>query len=444
MRFVTADWVLPVFGPPIRGGAVLVDGERIARVGPAAELERAAAAERADFPGCVLIPGLVNAHTHLALTAFGGLLEPGDFSAWLGRLAGAVRELDPEDIGASALLGAAQSLACGVTTVGDIAYGPDSMRASAELGLGGAFFWEVLGVAASELDAYLEDRGFPPAGTAPAGTNPGVSPHAVYSSGPGVIQACRHLADERAVPFCMHVAESQAEDDLVHRGEGPLSRLAGRLADGFVTPHSSTVAYLDGLGVLDRAIVVHGVRLDADDIATLAKRRAGVVLCPRSNSFLQVGVAPMSRLDEAGVALALGTDSVASNEDLDLFEEGRALMRLHAGLTPSAVLALVTSGGSDILGFGEDRGRLREGARADLAAVRVGEVGLPEEALVETADASAVAAVMTGGEWRIRDGETSFDTAAIERAASRAREKARLALSRADADREPPRGHEGD
>jgi cytosine/adenosine deaminase-related metal-dependent hydrolase len=236
----------------------------------------------------------------------------------------------------------------------------------------------------------------------------------------------------------MHVAESQAEDDLVHRGEGPLSRLAGRLADGFVTPHSSTVAYLDRLGVLDRAIVVHGVRLDAGDIATLAKRSAGVVLCPRSNEFLRVGVAPGGRLDEAGVALALGTDSSASNRDLDLFEEGRALMRLHPGLTPADVLALVTSGGAHVLGFGEDRGRLREGARADLAAVRTGRVERPVEALVETADTSAVEAVMTGGEWRVLDGAACFDMEDIERAASRVREKARNALERDDSAEDAP------
>jgi cytosine/adenosine deaminase-related metal-dependent hydrolase len=445
VRLVTADWVLPVSGPPIRDGAVLVDGERIARVGSAAELDgEAASAERADFPGCVLIPGLVNAHTHLALTAFGGLLEPGEFSAWLGRLAGAVRELDPEDIEASARLGAAHSLSCGVTTVGDIAYGSVSMSAAAGLGLGGVFFWEVLGITRSELGEYLEDRGFPPTGSSPPGTNPGISPHAVYSSGPQVIQACRRLADERAIPFCMHVAESQAEDDLVHRDEGPLSRLAGRLADGFTTPHSSTVAYLDRLGVLDQAIAVHGVRLGADDITTLAKRRAGVVLCPRSNEFLQVGVAPMDPLEEAGVSLALGTDSSASNEDLDLLEEGRALMRLHPRLTPAAVLALVTSGGADVLGFGEDRGRLREGTRADLAAVRTGRVERPEEALIETADAGDVEAVMTGGEWRISGGRASFDVEAIERATSHVREKARFALDQAGGGGKWPTGREPD
>ncbi len=435
MRLVTADWVLPISGPPMRRGAVLVDGERIARVGPAIELEReAVSVERSDFDGCALMPGLVNAHTHLALTAFGGLLGPDEFTAWLGRLAGGIRALQPSDIEASARLGAARSLACGVTTVGDIAYGAVSMRAAEGLGLGGVFFWEVLGLRASELDAYLEDAGFPHPGATPPDATPGISPHAVYSSGPELIRAARRVADERAVPFCMHVAESQAEDDLVHRGEGPLRRLATRLADDFVTPHSSTVAYLDRLGVLDHAIAVHGVRLDAEDIATLARRHTAVVLCPRSNDFLKVGVAPMDQLEEAGVALALGTDSAASNEDLDLFEEARALMRLHSGLTAASVLALVTSGGAGVLGLDDDRGRLEQGLRADLAAVRIGPTERPEEALVETAGTSAVEAVMSGGEWRIRHGSAALDTGAIEREASSVREKALLALERAGED----------
>jgi cytosine/adenosine deaminase-related metal-dependent hydrolase len=452
VRLVTADWVLPVSGPPIPGGAVLTEGDRVVRVGDAAELERETpAADLTDLPGCTVIPGLVNAHTHLALTVFDGLLAPDELPDWMGRLVGGIRVLSPDDLGASAAWGAARCLAGGATTVGDIAYGVESMAAASELGLGGVFFWELLGLAASQLDERLAETGFPGVGdgqteatgpdpaerpSEPQSTTarPGVSPHTVYSSGPELIRAARRFADERGLPFCMHVAESQAEDDLMQRGEGPFARLAERLADGFVVPHASPVAYLDGLGVLERAVVVHGVQLDAADIAILAERSAGIVLCPRSNAFLRGSPAPAAALAGAGVALAVGTDSVASNVDLDLFEEGRAVRRIHPGLDARATLELMTAGGADVLGLGDARGRLAPGSRADLCAVRIGPVDRPEEALVEEAVATSVEAVMAGGEWRVLGGGPLFETDRIERRAALVRENARRALETGESD----------
>jgi cytosine/adenosine deaminase-related metal-dependent hydrolase len=453
VRLVTADWVLPVSGPPIPGGAVLTEGDRVVRVGPAAELERETpAADLTDLPGCAVIPGLVNAHTHLALTAFDGLLAPDELPDWMGRLVGGMRVLSSDDFRASAAWGAARCLAGGATTVGDIAYGVESMTAASELGLGGVFFWELLGIPASRLDDRLAETGFPGVGHGPAestapdpaerpseplaaAARPGISPHTVYSSGPELIRAARRFADERGLCFCMHVAESRAEDDLMRRGEGPFARLAERLADGFAVPRESPVAYLDDLGVLERAVVVHGVQLDAADTSTLARRDAGVVLCPRSNAFLQGGLAPVAALAGAGVALAVGTDSVASNVDLDLFEEGRAVRRIHPGLDARATLELMTAGGADVLGLRDTRGRLAPGSRADLCAVRVGPVDRPEEALVEEGRATSVEAVMAGGEWRVLGGGPLFDTDRIERRAALVRERARRALETVEADR---------
>ncbi len=424
---VTADWVLPVSAPPIRNGAVLVRGGTIAEVGPLDAVSAGSPGVPVDaHEGCTIIPGLVNAHTHLALTALEGLLPPLPFHDWLARIAPVTRGLTREDFRASAALGALRCLGAGITVVGDIAYGAESAAAAEDLGLGGVSFWEALGLAGDALDADLERRGYPAAVASHrrARLIVGLSPHAPYTAGPGLLRATAERARADGVPWMIHLAESPAESRLLVTGDGPLAAVAARLAVGFEPPGTGAVAYADALGALDGAIAVHCVEADAAEIALLAESAAGVVLCPRSNAYLGDGEAPVAALRRAGNRLALGSDSLASNESIDLLAEARAARRLDPGLEAGRLLAMLTLEGARVLGIDDRFGSLEPGKQADLAVLRLEGGDPPVETLIAHGSPEAVAAVMSAGEWRVRDGTHLEPTGAIERDARLVAERA--------------------
>jgi cytosine/adenosine deaminase-related metal-dependent hydrolase len=198
-----------------------------------------------------------------------------------------------------------------------------------------------------------------------------------------------------------HVAESPAEDALVRRGTGRLVSLAKRLAPDFETPGTGTVAYLDSLGILEDLIAIHAVQVDQTDIELLAEKARGVVLCPRSNLYLDCGAPPVRELREAGVAIALGTDSIASNRDFDLFEEARALREIDPKLTAETLLESMTSAGARLLGL-DGHGVLAAGGPADMTVLLLGGTDQPVRDVIGTARRKDVAAVMSAGVWRWR------------------------------------------
>jgi len=428
---ITADWVLPVSRRPIRNGGVLVIDGLIAEVGTADSLAgRNADGVHRDLPGCVLVPGLVNAHTHLSLSALGGLLKPAPFAEWLPRLVVALKGWDPTDHAASAAFGARACLEAGVTVVGDIAYGPESPSSAAREGVGGVFYWEVLGIEAGELAAELERIGFPLATPRSCGSRIrcGLSPHAAYTSGPGLLTAVHKLAATHAVPVAIHVAESPAESELMLHGTGPLATLASRSAHGFTVPQCSPAGYLDGLGVLDGATAVHLGESGASDIVRYASTLRGAVACPRSNEFLHNAIAPVSRLLAAGVPVGLGTDSAASNIDLDLMEEVRALQDADPTLPVRSLIEMVTAMGAIALGVEDRFGVIEPGLQADLVAFRVGETNDPEGDFVRLAGRATLDSVLTAGIWRIVGGRTT-STEDVATPARAARVRAEHALS---------------
>lgn len=429
---ITADWVLPISRPPIRNGAVIVRHGTITEVGTVEELGGLApGTSRHDHPGCVIVPGLVNAHTHLSLTAVGGLLAPAPFEQWLPRLVTATKKWGVDDHAASASLGAHRCLQSGVTVVGDITYGPEAPSAALTAGLGGTFFWEILGVPSPALYAELEKREFPtePEGACGPRMRCGLSPHSPYTSGPRLLAAMHEAAGELRCPFAIHAAESGAEVELLRSGTGPLAPVAERNADGFRAPGCSPITYLDDLGVLDGATIVHAGHAGPSDVVRLAATARGVVACPRSNEFLHNPVAPVSRMLRAGIPVGLGTDSAASNHDLDLMAEARALRSMDASIPASRLLEMVTTMGAIALGLEDRFGLLERGMRADLAVFRLGETSDPVGATIDRAGADTVEAVLSDGVWRILEGEATEDVRAVELAAQAARVRAEHALS---------------
>lgn len=423
---VTADWVLPVCEPPIRHGAVAVREGVVVEVGPAADVAARWMddTEAVELNGCVLAPGLVNSHTHLSLTVLHGLTDRAPLPDWLPAVTRAVLGLSQEELAVSAALGALRAMDTGTTVVGDIVYGAAAAEAAVAVGLGGAFAWEVLGLAdAAAMSESLLRRGFPAHGEHPAfnddeRTVAAISPHSPYTSGPELLRASHDFARRHGVPFVVHAAESAAEVEVIATGTGPFQERAPRLALGFEPAGMSPVAYLDSLGVLDDAIVVHAVHVDDADIALLADKARAVVLNPRSNAWLSNGPAPVAALRAAGVRLCLGTDSLGSNADLDLFAEMRALRELDPTITPEEALWMMTLAGAQALGLAGTFGAIAPGVQADLVAVRTGPVDSePVEAFLARGGIG-VENVMAAGVWAIRDCGPTFDPTAVEAAAA--------------------------
>jgi cytosine/adenosine deaminase-related metal-dependent hydrolase len=291
------------------------------------------------------------------------------------------------------------------------------------------YYWELLGLEADQVGATLEYLRYPrsPDLYGPRVTC-GLSPHAPYTSGPGLLRAVHDAARGLGVPTAIHVAESRAEIDLLQDGSGPLAATAARTARGFVAPGSSPVRYLADVGALEGTTAVHLCHLVAEDIALLADQVRGAVTCPRSNRYLHNPAPAVAPLLAAGVRVGVGTDSSASNSDLDLMAEVRAIAAAEPEIGAEQLLALATSGGAQAIGVEDRFGSLAPGLQADLAAFTIAATSDPVSAVVRHAGSSTATAVMSAGIWRVRDGRLSCsDREAAEQAAD-ARERSLQAL----------------
>ena len=379
----TAEWVLPISSAPIRDGVVVVEGERIAFVGPAAESrERWADAREVPLGRAALLPGLVNAHSHLELTALRGFLETLPFWRWLQTLTSVRNELLGErELHDSALAGIGEALRNGITTLADTTASGAPLAAMREAGVRGVVYVETFGPDPAQATESLRalraavDRLRPDESSL---VRVGVSPHAPYTVSAPLYSITANYAVAASLPMAVHIAESVAESVFVREGDGPF---ADRLRERgiAVAPQATTpIALLATCGVLSaRPLLIHAVQLqeEANDVERIADSGATVVHCPISNAKLGHGIAPLLRLRGAGVTVGLGTDSVASNDRMDLLGEARqaALLASAAMGVPDALpahdaLAMATIGGARALGLGHRIGTLEEGKDADLAA----------------------------------------------------------------------------
>lgn len=365
----TARWVLPVSAPPIEHGAVVVEGQRIAGVGPQAEIvERFPESRLESFGDAVILPGFVNAHTHLELTALRGYLEneERDFFAWLRKLTVArLQLLTPDDIRVSATWGACEAVRAGITYVDDASDSAlMSMLALKDVGLRGVVYQESFGPDArlaienfESLKIKLQELRT----NETTHVRAGVSPHAPYTvCGPQLEMIADHALTED-FPLMMHAAESEAEDQFLREGRGVFAEGLARRSIEWNAPRLSTIQHLKRHGILaTRPLLAHCIRVDDDDIDMLRQYQARVAHCPKSNAKLGHGRAPLARFLERGVVVRLGSDSVASNNTCDILEEARfAALLARAGgsdISAARMLEVATS-------------ELKEGSQADLAIV---------------------------------------------------------------------------
>jgi 5-methylthioadenosine/S-adenosylhomocysteine deaminase len=360
----SADWVIPVDGAPIEHGGVVVSHGAIEAVGPAAELE---GDERHHFAGSAIVPGFVNAHSHLEYAVYAGFGDGLPFGDWIRDHIGRKARLDWEATLDIARIGVAQCLASGITTAGDASFSGAAAVAADELGLRAVVHLEVFGRDATALAERFERNRERVSDAFSDRVQLGVSPHAPYTAGIDLYRACLDLG----LPVSTHLAETQAEHDWLVHGVGPLGSFAANLPE---PPGQTGIRALAATGALSSSMsAAHCVTVDEEEIALLAAHDVAVVHCPRSNAMLGCGIAPLAELRAAGLRVGIGTDSPASTPGFDMFDELRAAIafarvrgRDVTALSPTEALWLGTQGSAEALGMGEEVGSLTVGKRADL------------------------------------------------------------------------------
>lgn len=417
---ISASWVLPI--APIHtiltDAAIAIRDQRIIAVLPIELAQQTYQAEKTlHFPNHVLMPGLVNSHTHCAMNLYRGLADDLPLMPWLQQHIWPAEQaaLSAESIRIGVKLAIAELLRGGVTCFSDMYFFPNvTAEAVIDTGIRGMIAHTIMNVPtgwAEDEDSYIRQaRAAHEQRPQHDRVHWSIGPHATYTNSDNSLRAAKALSDEWGFPITMHVHETmtEIEQERTQRGKRPLERLAD-------------------LGLLnDRFIAVHAVHLNDEDIALLQRHHCHVVHCPESNLKLASGMAPISTLEQAGINIALGTDGAASNNDLDMFGEMRTAAYLAKGVTQDpttlpakTVLAMATLNGAKALGLDDQIGSLEPGKYADIISVDLSHYFTqplynPISPLVYAANRLQVANVWVAGQPVVVDGELqTIDVATI-------------------------------
>jgi 5-methylthioadenosine/S-adenosylhomocysteine deaminase len=357
----------------------------------------------------VILPGFVNAHTHLEYAVYAGFGDGLSFGPWIGVHVERKQRIGLEEMQAIARLGALECLRTGVTMVGDCSFSGAAATACADVGLNAVVFLEVFGAPDVGLERF-ERISAEVAAALSDGVRLGISPHAPYTTTLGLYRA----AAELGLPIATHLSESRDELDYVRAGEGPWSSIAEMLVPPLGTTGIRALAAEGLLG--PNVLAAHCVQVDEEEIAILAEHDVAVAHCPRSNAVLGCGVAPLAALREAGIRVCIATDSPASTPSFDVFDEMRAALYAARAreerpdaLSAADALELATLGGARALGVAEDRGSLVPGKRADLTVLSFSGTPLvpwedPVTATVLGGSPERVLATLVSGQTRYEKG----------------------------------------
>ena len=396
MKIYTAEYVLPVSSEPFLAGAVAVDGSLIAAVGERSEVSsRFPDAETRDFGNAAILPGFVNCHSHLEITAMRGSLDDveHDFRSWLLKLNALRAGLSDEEIRQFAVLGAREAAAAGITCLGDIGrFGEVGLNALVEAGLRGIVFQETEfspdNRTADEDFINLSARFEKLHASSTSLVRVGLSPHSPYTVSSRLFELIAEYAIINRLPLTIHAAESREELELLTTGNGFFTEIYDKFDVEWNAPGCTPIEYLERLGVLSaRPLLAHCTVASQTDIAKIASYGATIAHCPKSNAKFGHGYAPFEQFIDAGIAVGLGSDSVASNNVCDLLEESR-FAALAARNRPECadphevstrspkkfidarnVLETATIGGAKALGLDSAVGTLEPGKQADIAVI---------------------------------------------------------------------------
>jgi cytosine/adenosine deaminase-related metal-dependent hydrolase len=380
MKAFRAAWLCPIASPPIQNGWYAAENGRITRVGRPDELAPAAVT---DLGRVAVMPGVINAHTHLELSYLRDRVPPAvDFVSWVKQLI-LSRGPGMEKPGDAAVLDAAVSAArelreAGTIAVGDISNSLATVDPIRESGLHGLVFHELL--AFDAVDGRTVEAGRPQRADASTRgadrVRVSVCPHAPYSVSAALFRAIRSEVDRSDVPITsVHLGESASEVEMLVNGGGPwpgMLRFIGKMPAEWRPPRLMPGEYLDSLGMLDaRTLVVHGVQLHAPALERLAAIGCTLVTCPRSNQWVGAGVPPLERFYASGVRVAVGTDSLASVADLNLFAELKTMRWLAPSVKARQILESATKSGAAALGLEQDLGTIEPGKSAAVIAIEL-------------------------------------------------------------------------
>jgi len=408
MQIIAASHLLPISSAPLQGGAIAFEDGIIKAVGTLAELRRSIAAPVTEYPGHALLPGLVNAHTHLELTHFQAWLlrkdlqyTPRTFVDWIIQVIKIKRTLQLEELTASLREGLDISLQAGTTMVGDILSDLRLLPSYCDTALSGRIYLEMIGqgtlhiINPEELHQHLHE--------VPNRFHAGVAPHAPFTVSADYFSSIVTSARSCGLPISMHLAESREEVAFFHDSTGKIATELYSFVnwESYLPPplRTTPVSWVNAAGGLGPDFqAVHAVHVNSSDARIIKESGATVVLCPRSNQRLDVGRAPVPLFRSLDIPMALGTDSLASNDSLSLWDEMRFLLELYPDLlTPADLLIMGTLNGAKAIGRGMEAGSLKPGKRADFLLVEPlqspSKFDLPEQILYN----SRVSGVWSGG-----------------------------------------------
>jgi cytosine/adenosine deaminase-related metal-dependent hydrolase len=396
---LTARWIIPVDGPPLERGTITFAGERIEAVEPHGRRS----ADR-DLGNVAILPGLVNAHTHLDLTGLRGRCPPSpDFTGWLRQVIQHRRGTTPEQVQADIRAGLAESLRFGTTLLGDIAAQGSSWPVLIQAAIRAVVFLELLGLtadrargAASQAKEWLASH------QASLTCRPGLSPHAPYSVRSSLFTRAYALAKKWRIPLATHVAESNAEVELLRHRRGPfvsfLSDLGVWDRKGLV-PSVAHVVQICGWAEEVPSLFVHANYLAPYWTGPSGGRR--FVYCPRTHAAFGHPPHPFREFLARGVRVALGTDSLASNPDLDVLAEARFVHRKHPDVPGATLLRMATLSGAEALGWADETGSLTPGKSADLVVLPLPDEDAADPYELVLGSDLPVREVLFRGAWRV-------------------------------------------
>lgn len=446
---LTATWVLPISKAPIENGAVVVEGSKIKDVGSFEELRQKYPDEEvSDFGKSVILPGFVDLHTHLEYSVLRGVVDDLGYPNWKIQLTLRSKALKKDDWKLSSYLGALETIESGITTICDVTSSGASLAAAKDAGLRGIIYCEVSGMDHTKVPTIMEtaEKDVAKWQDAVRGTNLtiGLAPHSPYTVSPPLYKESTRWAQENGLKLCTHLAGSRAEYDFVKYGSGLLSNEYWELAgwgDILWQPTGvSPIKYLEDWGVFEGKdlLAVHCVQVDDYDVDILTRYGVKVAHCPRCNAKLGMGIAPLSAFLGRGLTVGIGTDSPASNNTMDVFDEMRIGLLIQRGIASSAEFTaedfvyMATLGGAKAVSLDDKVGSLEAGKEADIVVVDMSHSHQiptrdPYSALVYTANQEDVVLTMVAGKVLYKNHEYfTLDEAETLKLAEPIRKKVKL------------------
>lgn len=423
---LTSRYVIPVTGPFIEDGAVLVEGDCIKEIGPVDELRRKYPQEEIhDYGLAALMPGFVDVHTHLSYTAMRGLFEDMPYVDWKRSCLHCEPLMSQQDWINSARLGALELLASGITTVADIGRTKAGRVAIQESGLRGVIYREistmhadraeqVLQEALNNISTWKEEADL-------SRMTFGLAAGHVYACHPKVYKSIAEYVGDSDMPVAMHIAGNQAEADFIRYGSSPFSVHATEISQGlglelppWLPAGTTPVRYIYNWGFLDlkNVLLIHAVHVDDEDIAVLQKKKdtVSIAFCPRINAKLGMGFAPITEYLDRGITVGLGTDSPAAVDTIDMIDEMRIGLFLTRALEGNGkrymrseqMLRMATIDAAKALRMDNEIGSLEVGKKADIIAVDLhnshqNPTSDPAASVIHTANQDNVVMTMVDG-----------------------------------------------